>query len=167
MNWTDVRWPQGLAPFYAKVRANRHKILTGTVLAIDPSSGGSSLPGFAVFRAGELLTSGEIEFPKKQDVYTRIQRLYDEIRKLADPDVLAIEEIRGATFSHMYLRWAVGVSIAAGKAPVSVELPITVWKQLAKVMPGYIKGNAMDAECIGHSLILLARKFTEELESAS
>jgi hypothetical protein len=167
VNYEAVRWPNGCAPFYLKVRQNAERIRTGTVLAIDPSSGGSSLPGFAVFRAGELLTSGEISFPKKQDVYTRIQRLYDEIRKLAEPDVLAIEEIRGANFSHQYLRWSVGVSIAAGRAPVTVEVPIVAWKAVAKADEQYFKGNAQDSEKIGEAIILLAQKFREESDHAA
>jgi hypothetical protein len=171
MHWNDVRWPQGFAPFYMKVRQHANQILAGTVIALDPSSGGTSNPGFSIWVAGELLTSGEITFGKKRlPVYERLQILYDRVSKLTPnpPDVFALEMIRGqGGFSSHFLHWAIGASVAAARTPNVIEVPMHVWKAVAKATPGYIKGDAADAECIGHALILLAQKFTEEVETAS
>ncbi len=160
----DVKWPQGFLPFYKQVQKLTEPILNGTLLAIDPSSGGTSLPGFAVFKAGELLTSGTLELGRKKlSIYDRLQLLYPAIVQLTDgpPSVLAIEMIRGQNFSSHYLHWAIGTTIAASQAP-TIEVVQHAWKALAKVSPGYFKGDQQDAEKIGECLILLAQKFREE-----
>lgn len=156
----EVRWPNGYAPFYRKVALHADRILSGTLLAIDPASGGTSVPGFAIFYAGELQTSGTVEFPKrKADIYQRLQYLHEKVSKLlpVPPDVFGVEEIHKAIASNQLL-WATGVSIAAAAAPATIEVPLNVWKSLAKATPGYIKGDAMDAEMIGRSLVLLAQR---------
>jgi hypothetical protein len=171
MKHDQVKWPSGFAPFYMKVRQHANQILTGTVIALDPSSGGTSNPGFSIWVAGELLTSGEITFGKKRlPVYDRLQILHDKVSKLTPnpPDVFALEMIRGqGGFSSHYLHWGIGATIAAARTSAVIETPMHAWKAVAKVTPGYIKGDAADAECIGHAIILLARKFTEEVETAS
>lgn len=170
MHYNDVRWPNGCAPFYMKVRQHADQILTGTLIALDPASGGTSNPGFSIWVAGEMLTSGEITFGKKRlPVYDRLQILHDRVSKLTaePPDVFALEMIRGQGFSSHYLHWAIGASIAAARTPAVIETPMHAWKAVAKVTSGYVKGDAADAECIGHALVLLARKFSEETECAS
>jgi hypothetical protein len=165
----QVTWPRGFLPFYKKVRELTEPILTGTLLAVDPASGGTSLPGFSVWKAGELLTSGTIPLGKKRlPVYERLQLLYPGICELTDgpPDVFGIEMIRGQGFSSHFLHWAIGCSVAAARTPNVIETPMHVWKAVAKVTPGYIKGDAMDAEMIGQSLVLLAQR-VREMEQAS
>jgi Holliday junction resolvasome RuvABC endonuclease subunit len=101
-----------------------------------------------------------VEFPKpKQDVYRRLQHLYTKVSTLlpVPPDILVIEEVHKA-LSGSQLQWAIGTSIAAAKAPVTFELPINVWKALAKTRPGYAKSDTADAELILDSLIELARR---------
>ncbi len=168
MRYDHVRWPQGFVPVYIKIRNLAPQILNGTLIAIDPSSAGTSLPGFAIFEAGELVTSGEIAMSRKRmPVYERLPVIYERIAKLTPepPDVFCLEMIRSQ--GGRELHWGVGTSIAAARTPNVVELPNQCWKALAKVSPGYFKGDAQDAEMIGKSVILLARKFTDELESAS
>lgn len=157
----DVVWPKGYAAFYSKVAEHKDKILGGTLLAIDPSSGsGKSMPGFAVFEAGILVNCGTIAFPKKKaPVYDRLQHLTEQVAKIlpTPPDVLVIEEIH-KNIAHLYLLWSVGVSIAAAKSPVTFELPINCWKALAKVSDDYHKTDAEDAVIIGRTLIELAKR---------
>ena len=154
----EINWPRGYAEFYHDVQVHKTKILTGLVIALDPSSGGSSQPGFAIYRAGELITSGELAIPKKS-IYERLQLLHEQVSKLTPdvPDVFAIEEIRGQRFSHDYLKYAVGVSMAAARTTTILEVPINCWRALAKADPHYIKGNAVDSELIGETVIRLAR----------
>lgn len=159
-----IQWPAKYFKFYAHIKAASHLILNGTVLSIDPSSGGASQPGWALFRAGELIAHGEIKLPSKRTINDRLQLLYDEVYKLTStrPDVLAIEDVSQGTMSHVFLRWAVGVSIAAARANVLMIVPINCWKAVAKASTGYEKTNAADAILIGKSIILLAQKFKDE-----
>ena len=71
-----VTWPKGYPDLYYAIRLHQAKILGGTLVAIDPSSGGSSQPGYAVFRAGELVTSGELDIPSRKSIYERLQILH-------------------------------------------------------------------------------------------
>lgn len=170
MNHNDVKWPSGFLPFYRKVRELSETILQGTLLCIDPSSGGTSLPGFSVFVAGELITSGTLVLgERKMPIYERLQLLYPAIVELTSgpPDVFAIEMIRGQGFSSRYLDWAIGASMASARTANVLELPMHCWKAVAKVTPGYFKGDQQDAECIGWAMVLLAQKFKEESEVAS
>lgn len=169
MHHSDVKWPTGFLPFYKQVRDHRERILNGTVVAVDPSSGGSSLPGFSIYRAGELITSGEIKLSeKKLPIYERLQILHDRVTKLTSevPDVFGLEMIRGQGFSSQQLIWSVGVTIAAARTPNCIEVPMHAWKAVAKVTPGYFKGDAQDAEMIGLALVLIARKFEDEIQDA-
>lgn len=158
----EIKWPQGYVPLRKKIRSNRDVILNGTLLAIDPSSfGKDSVPGFTIYEGGKLLTSGTIQRPPgpQRDTYQRIQFLYERVSKLLPipPDVLVLEEIHKA-LGPVPLLWAAGVSIAAANAPVTIECPINLWKCVAKATPGYIKGDAMDSECMARAIVLLAQQ---------
>jgi len=159
-----VKWPARTFAFYAQVRANSDAILNKTILAIDPSSGGSSQPGYAIFKAGELVDSGELCIPAKKAIHERLHIMQDMMQNLlpAAADVLAIEDVSYEKFSHVYLKWAVGATIAATKTKVYLLVPLNCWKAISKAMPAYQKTNATDAILIGQTLVLLARKFQEE-----
>jgi len=157
----EVKWPAGYAEFYHSIRLHRERILTGTVIAIDPSSGGTSQPGFAIYKAGEIVTSGDLDLPSKRPIYERLQLLHERVMKLTPepPDVFVIEQIRGQRFSHHFLLFSIGATIAAARTPRVIEIPLNVWRALAKATPGYIKADCMDAELQGKSIIMLAQKF--------
>lgn len=151
----QITWPQKYHALYANILRLSDVILTKTILSIDPSSGGTSKPGYAIFKAGKLMAAGEIDnIPSKAPIGTRLHRVYDEIYKLTPdaPDLLAIEMIRGK-IAHEYLMFSVGASIAAGRALETIEVPTNVWKALAKVTPDYTKDNSWDAQMIGKCLI--------------
>lgn len=152
-----VRWPRNYQDFYRSVRKHHKLILSGTVVAIDPSSGGSSAPGFAIFKQGQLSMSGELDIPSSKPIQERLRILYDQAAALTlePPDLLLIEEIKGA-MAHEFLKWAVGVTMAAVRAPIYLGVPINCWKAVAQVTPGYVKGNDTDAQIIGDTVMILA-----------
>jgi hypothetical protein len=156
----NVKWPLGPTALYSSIYFRREIITTGTVLAIDPSSGSkTSQPGFAVFREGKLEASGIIEIDHKIDINIRLQILYRKIRNLlpVQPDVFLIEQIGGK--AHHVLLEAVGVSIAAAETPIVLRVHNRFWKAWAAQSPEYSKNDAADARMIGESVIQAAREF--------
>lgn len=155
-----IEWPKGLQPTYAAIKKHKDIILGGTVLAIDPSSGSAnSMPGFSIWTGAELVLSGTIKIDSKKVIYHRLTDLYFKIFELTEvrPDVLVIESVNKMQ-AHAFLLWAVGVSIAAAAAPVSIEIHNCLWKAVAKATPAYKKSDAADAEMMGRAVILLAKK---------
>ena len=155
-----INWPSGLGPTYNKIKQNQEIIRTGVVLAIDPSSGSAnSQPGFALYENSKLLLNGTIKIDHKQTIYNRLPELYFKIQELVacPPDVLVIETINKQS-GHVFLLWAVGVSIAATRAPVVVELHNAIWRSVAKSIPTYKKSDAADAELMARAVILLAQR---------
>lgn len=124
------------------------------MLAIDPASGSTSMPGWAMFRDGQLLGSGVLEI-RGQTIGHKLAHLYNEVRVMTDQgvDTVVIEEIRGRV-AHHYLLWAVGVIAAATSRAEWIELPVAFWKAIAP--EGYVKSDRTDAEYIGKAVIQLA-----------
>lgn len=152
----NVQWPKKSEAFRRKVALHAPRIRTGTLLAIDPASGSSSMPGYALYTAGILTERGTIKITGKKDAQTRLAELYECLKEdFAKPDILAIEELRGPRVSPV-LHWAAGVTIAAVEADITFEVPIQFWKSVAKVTAGYEKADDMDAQMIGEVLIRLA-----------
>lgn len=133
--------------------ARRHgaAILSGTVLAIDPASGGTSDPGWALYHRGELIGSGVVPLGMDR-VQHRLRDLYLVLREF-EADVVVVERIRGAR-AHPYLLWSVGVAVAATATKVLLELPVSCWKK--HVGKDHIKGDEADAIAIGATLIAMA-----------
>ena len=154
-----ITWPKGPTNerFYRTIKKHAKVVLNGTVLAIDPSSGSDeSMPGFAVFKQGELVMSGTIKLPHIE-LHGRLYALYDKIQALlgSPPDLLVVEDIAGQI--HKYLHYAVGVSIAAARSPLSLRIGLPVWKAVAKADPKYVKSDVNDAIKMGEAVVLLAR----------
>lgn len=160
---SSVRWPGKYLPFRKKVRANVRSILSGRLLAIDPSSGGSSMPGYALYEGGVLKERGTIRIAGGKTPQSRLSELYECLQaEFPNVDVLAIEELRGRTVSPT-LHGAVWVAAAAVCPTVMIEVPIPFWKVLAKITPGYLKdkdnsADDMDAMLIGEVVIKLAKE---------
>lgn len=142
-------------------------ILTGKLLAIDPSTGsGSSMPGYAVFQEGKLLESGIILVDLKGN---RSQKLYEINRTLREDftgpfDVVAVESA-GYFIGKMNpaavisLQRAIGAVIAAHPVKCLIEVPSNVWQR--HTFPGYIKTDENDAISIGLCVINTARELKE------
>jgi hypothetical protein len=155
-------YPQYILPlrmkyeFAKKCRKHAPIILSGRILAIDPASGGTSLPGYAFYEAGELKDSGVIKLDQKAPFQNRLHELsqsYFELCGGVTPDVLVVEKIRGPR-AHIYLKWAVGITIAAVNANVNLECPHATWFRYKP--DDYVKSDKMDAECIGRAAVITA-----------
>src|SRR5690606_29900758 len=93
---TVINWPKDIGLLELKIRPHADLILTGTVLAVDPSSGSrDSQPGWAFFSEGEYLMGGTLKINHKNDIYQRLIDLYKGLNTLTDttPDVMVIEKI--------------------------------------------------------------------------
>jgi hypothetical protein len=137
-----------------RTQVTRHRdiIQTGVMLCIDPSSGSrNSNAGYALWDSGKLIQSGELfdEKSKRQmDIYERMRELADWLAEMDCADILVMEKIRGK--AHTYLRWACGVTVAACRAPVVIEVSPMLWHRYAP--PGYVKSDAGDAVEIGRTV---------------
>ena len=135
---------------------------TGTLLAIDPSSGSqSSQPGYAIFKAWQLLDSGIIRIKPRAALSNRLFELADALRQDFDtPDILATEGISiimsGSGFAGpgmVSLQRAIGVVQSCFPVPCLEVAPVT-WR---KYIPStYIKTDENDAIMIGTATFLEA-----------
>ncbi len=151
---SKIKWPKGksTAKFRNEVKASSPAISTKRLVSIDPASRSA---GFAVYEAGELVSSGTIEMPAKDKISERLFGMYESVYDLVgEVDVIAIERIRGR-MAHVYLTWAVGVIIAAMQADYLIEVPINCWKKL--VGSKYEKTDENDAILIGATALRMAK----------
>ena len=150
---------------YKKIAPVSNEILTGKLLAIDPSTGSqSSQPGYAWFEAGELKESGEIDVDISGDRNTRLAEISRCLREDFDqPDVLVVEYIPPVTYgsgirmnkvSLMALQKAIGAIIGARLVDHCIEIPSASWR--AWKPDNYVKSDEMDAICLGLCAIGLA-----------
>jgi len=153
-------------------------LLKGNVLTIDPSSGGSSMPGYAICREGRFVENGELRLPKGSLIHHRLHTLQKAIQALVDThgpfDLLIHEDIALAfgakggaskgpkgskgnphggfvTRGTTFLQWSVGVTLSAQPWPHVVRVaPQSWWAWVRKNMPpdSYVKGDATDALCM-------------------
>lgn len=153
----SIKWPNGKQhkAFRKKVAQEAGKVMTGRLLAVDPASGKTSMPGYAVYDKGILVESGIIDVPSGNTA-ARLADLYGCFREdFKDVDVLAIEMLRGSMVNPV-LHWAVGATLAAVNVSSVIEVPIATWKALAKHDPEYAKADDADAEAIGAVVVRFA-----------
>lgn len=136
-----------------EVRRHAQAILEGTVLAVDPASGGTSLPGWAAYRKGKFLSSGTVPINPRDPIQDRLRVLYDQLLP-TDPDVLVIERIRGS-MAHEYLRWSCGVIVASCRPVILLECPTSTWRSYAG--KDHVKSDENDARAIGDCVLHMAR----------
>jgi len=154
------KWPDEHA-FYKLIQQYAKEITYGTLVALDPASGGSSSPGFCLFHAGEIQESGVLSLPSKtRPIHERLRVLYQRIQEITPtpPDVFVIERIRGE-MAHLHLKWACGVSLAAAHTNLVIEVPIRAWHALRRSEGSTLKGDESDAIYIGQTVIKLAREY--------
>lgn len=144
-------------------RALKHQMLTGYVLAIDPSSGSATSKqshiGYAVFNQGEMTEQGFLAMKGKGKApWTRLNIIQNMlIAEFSQPDVLVIEMIRTIhQRMEMSLLWAVGVSVAALCPKYGmIEMPPQTWRRF--IDDDYVKSDNNDAVAIGHAAFQLAQ----------
>lgn len=123
-----------------------------TLLAVDPSSGGTGGLGWAFFRGGKLERSGVFFANSKDKVHLRLVTLATQLEQFHGVDFLAVESLPRRV--HHYVMWSVGVVIAAVAPKELKEIPIKTWKEVAREQgDNYKKGDEADALCIGFAAL--------------
>lgn len=154
---------------YTRTKLRTREILEGVVISIDPSIGSSSsMPGYAVYRATELLEAGTFDINPRGEVWERLRQLSFQLRRLYQrfpPDVLVYEEIPaqrhgGHATAHASLLKAVGAILSVGGPEYAVGIYPTSWKSQAR--EGYVKGDKEDAIEIGWVVCELAKVIVAE-----
>lgn len=144
--------------------------MTGTVLAIDPSSGSvGSQPGFALFREGRLVEAGTIRVTPGDDIHARLFELRRSLMEdFTTPDVLVTENIppfMGGGFNRaiLNLHYSVGVILSVFLAKTIRVTPITWQKNISK--DSYCKSDTHDSIMMGLKVISdVQRKYGVDAE---
>jgi hypothetical protein len=162
---------------WGEIRNALPEILDGVILSIDPSSGStSSMPGWALYRKGELVESGIIEISYQHELPYRLRELHKYMHQLIDefsPDVLVYEDLpprhyrggksayHGNDKGHASLLKSLGVIISIPGPDFYVGIHPLTWKRL--VREDYVKGDESDAIEMGYIVINQAHKIAAGL----
>lgn len=153
---------------YGEIANNIKGLTEGLVISVDPSIGStSSMPAYAVYRAGELVTADTFRINPNDTVPNRLRILHNHIRKLYNeytPDVLVFEDIPsqrhgGSSVSHASLLKALGVILSVPGPGGYVGLLPVSWKGEARET--YTKSDVNDAIEIGWVAIQVARRIRD------
>lgn len=135
------------------------ELLTGKVLAIDPSSGSvESSPGYALYTAGVLTEAGTLDIGTGGHAHKRFYELRKTLMEEFEcPDVLVIENI-APMMSHKFmgagvlnLHRAVGVVLSCFPVPVVWISPVHWQKNVNRET--YPKSDVNDAILLGFTAI--------------
>lgn len=97
------------------------------ILYVDPASISS---GWALFTDGVLVDSGTIAVDKKDNVFTRLCKIYKGYKKVPKVEEVHIEQLVRNT--HIYTHWSVSViAIALYHSGCSIfaDIPIASWQK--------------------------------------
>ena len=130
--------------------------LEGSMLSFDPSSGGVSMPGWALWSGGELLHSGIIEVPKSKNVYERYVYISQWIKEFMPVvNLLAIEQVSKGW------RLTKSEGVIVGAVDCDHVLPVTPrsWQStLRRHGVEMDKSDENDAIAVGYHAILRGRE---------
>ncbi len=129
------------------------------MLAIDPSSGGSSLPGYSIWESGSLCESGLITVQHHTCAHKRNREIAEIVQNFGPHDILIIEQIRKINAGKysilpVKLLWSCGVIGAAANAGEVIEIRPQVWRKY--IPEGYFKSDMNDAVMLGWAAIQIA-----------
>lgn len=134
--------------------------MTGSILAIDPSSGSvSSQPGYALYKDMKLVEAGHIRVTPKNSIHKRLWELRDSLMNdFETPDLLVTEHIGSSLWGSnnqgaLALQYSVGVIMSVFDCPLVKVSPLT-WRKY--IPDGYIKTDANDAIMLGYTAMLEA-----------
>jgi hypothetical protein len=149
---------------YGDIEDNLQGILDGVIISIDPSIGSSSsMPGWAIYRAGQYVASGTFDIPVHRSIPDRLRMLANHVRKLYNEypaDVLVYEDIpaqrygMGNAVAHASLLKALGAILSVPGPDGYVGIMPVSWKK--GVRDTYQKGDESDAVEIGYVVIEFA-----------
>lgn len=155
---------------YIEIKQASYAIVHGTMVAIDPSIGSlSSMPGWAVYKKGELNDSGTLQIRPEGSIPERLRELAYLLRKLyrkVDPDVLVYEQIpvtahgNRSQVGHASLLKALGAILSVAGPDQYVGISPISWKKL--VRESYRKGDETDAIEMGWIAVEQARVVLEK-----
>ena len=166
----EIQLPGKNTQIYSEIYEGRKLLVRGIVLAVDPSIGSkSSMPGFAIYSNGELLTSGTLRIDATMSQSARLKEVYRQLRNLSKEykvDACVYEKVPVSAHggrsqvAHASLLMAVGVTLAAVDARVFVGIPPTSWKKYAR--EDYTKTDEADAVEIGRIVIEMAELLRDD-----
>ena len=146
--------------------------LKGTMLVIDPSSGGTSKKGedseagWAYFCEGRLDSSGTIGYPREKVVFKRLRNVSEHWRSQENTyDLFVIEDIRGYRAQQSLIQ-ACGVYITSIDFEEFFQLNVQTWKSIAKQWGGYVKSDENDAIYMGYATVAIALGYHSKLKAA-
>ncbi len=152
------------------VQENINALISGVILAIDPSSGSAaSQPGYALYAGTSLKDSGLVRIRSGDHISNRLHRLSRTLRdEFSKPDLLVTENIPpfmgdgpGAAFATrnvISLHQSVGVIMSVWDVPVVLVSPRS-WRSL--VPDNYLKSDENDAIMIGWTAVQKARELAD------
>lgn len=165
-----VKLPGKDSKIYQEIKQNLKPLLHGTTLVIDCSIGSmASQPGWAVYKKGQLSSSGTLSIDPRGTKWERLRELHRQLRNLSqkhEPDICVFEQVPvsghggRSQVSHASLLYAVGVTMAAVIADAFIGVQPIVWK--GRVREGYVKGDEQDAVEMGFIVIEIARVLSTE-----
>jgi hypothetical protein len=155
----------------SRTQGQKHKntILSGTVLCIDPSSGGTdrrgvkSSAGWAIFSKGQLHSSGEIQLDNGQEKPVRLRGILECLKRDFPEtyDLLIVENIEGYRASKTLIQ-ACGVYIAGIESSACFEMNVKTWQAIAKRLGGWEKSDEADAIYIGWAAVAFALGYNQK-----
>lgn len=152
---------------YEAIARHAQDLARGCVLSIDPSIGSGksgSNPGWALYQAGTLESSGVIVLKPGKEIPLRLQQLAGHVYDLYDtysPTILIYEDVPSSGYgrsaiSQASLHKAIGAILSVpGPLGFVGIMPIS-WTKLTR--PGYVKSDENDAIEIGWICIEEAKK---------
>lgn len=146
------------------VKYNKDLLLNGTMLAIDP---GSVKSGWALFKKGELLASGDFK-TKSRPPLLRMKEIREFYSKFREVDILAMEYIHepnGKTVMSSYTKLlkSVGALAASVDFTYCLEIAPIVWQDVYSLKQGRkTKSDESDAMGVGKALVIMARELDTE-----
>jgi len=152
--------------FHTQIEKAGPTCLKGTLLAFDPSTGShSSMPGYAIFKNGELVESGIIQVNPSARRNVRLFSITESLRtEFPKPDIIAIENIPPVRYSRagsmggwalVAIQRSIGAIISCFDCEY-VEVSPKAWQNYK--FHGYEKSDEHDAICIGLCVIETAKK---------
>lgn len=139
-------------------------ILTGHILCVDPSSGShSSLPGYAIYKQGELVESGVVQVDLGERIHSRLFEINRTFREEFEvPDLLVLEWIPPMSFKSglhtkavASLHKGIGAIMAAIPTPL-LEVHPRTWQKFNTA--SYVKTDENDAIGIGFAVIQISKQ---------
>ena len=149
---------------YKDIRRLLRPLVRGLVVAVDPSIGStSSMPGWAAYRAGELVGSGVLEIDASAETHRLryVALALAKVYRCYPPDVLVYEDIAprryggGSAHGHASLLKSVGAILSVPGPDHHLGLRPTQWKR--QVRESYVKGDEADAIEMGYVAVSTAQ----------